>query len=248
MRQIAAPSQKGPTGLAMVTFGRGRLERVLFKEGNYSGQTYNPEVPPEQSITELIADNRLQTGDYVVRLSGDGKKLYGLSPYNASVTARFEKFAAAEGQPPIPKHFVGNRQKRDGTTYPIDEMTFTAVMRCTGTVWPKYDGLSFPITLLYARNGNCLFADDGNGYAVIQGLSDKANFLASFISQLGGPDLLIPYSANILPDLEKALQEADIEVMCVLEKGWVTSISEAPPPPASKTDKAEKKPAAKKRK
>lgn len=244
MKQIPGPRSNGPSGLANVTFDKKGKIAVLFKDGNFVGQSYNPAIPDgleAKNLRALVEASKLPNGEYSVRLSNDGKKLYGISPYNASVTARLLKFAAAEGQPPIPKHFTGNRTKKDGTTYPVDEHTFTAVMVCTDSIWPKYAGLTFPISLLYARNGICLFADDGEGYAVVSGMFDKANFLVNFIHQLGGDAVIIPFSSNILPDLEKVLHEADKEVLCVLERGWVSSISEAPAVPTKQAKPAPKK-------
>lgn len=208
MRMIPNETKRGPSGAADVIFTAKKV-RVTFTDGNFSGQTF--EFDPKKVPVKV------QSGEYSVRLNPDGSEVYGISPLNATVVVVFDRFAAPENQPPVPKHKTGTRNGKNGP-YPFDEFTCTAL----GTiVAPKeYKGMTIAMPFVYP------FVADDDGYAVIKGTGNKQQQWNDFLRVANGGDFMIKFSDNLLPLIQTSLQKKKRQFIVVVKGGWPDSYSD----------------------
>lgn len=225
MRQGPNPKQQGPGGVAQMRMV-GKNYHIRLKETNeeFSIEPENTELPKTFKLSP-------QT-EYFVKISNDGNKLYSLWPANETVILRYLRPAAKEGTIPIPKHFQGMRQNKEGNWYNVDEMTFTLLAEILD---PAEDaGLTVPLSFLYStrnKNGQVSgLVDDGTGNVMVRG-ADKNNRLQnliSFFESAGIWDMDIPFSDNMIPTFDAFLREHGRPFSVRLRNGWADSYSPVP--------------------
>lgn len=216
MKHLEAESRKGPSGKAQVnTINSTITVQFLDDWGQPAGRIFPFSV---NDYPQPIVD-----GVYAVSLSADADKLYSIRPLNATVVSRFSHFVAKEGQLPAPKHVTGTRTKKDGTTYPVDEMTFTIIGKIESP--EQYKGMEWVLPCLFSRKG-AGFCDDGNGNLAYRGGGDKGDRFLAFMDAAGIGNKLFPYDSNPLPAMEAALKEVDKPFMTILQNGWPTAFGD----------------------
>lgn len=212
MEYLPAERRRGPSGEAKVLFGK-RIT-VTMKD---TGLTRELDVP------DFLEGKKLPSGNYFVSLSADETKLYAVRPLNETVVVKFVRWAGRENQVPTPKYVTGVRERADGTKYPVDEMTCTAI--CVITRGPLAD-IEIVVPFLYSRKDSGFVEDKGN--VSYRGGGKKGEMMVSFLEATGVFQKTIPFSDNLLPILAKLILEEDREFMVVLRAGWPDSISVIP--------------------
>jgi len=206
--------RKGPAKFTL----NGRIATVTFLDAQ--GQPYSFDL--DDPNLEHADVSSFPEGAVFATVSGDGSRLYSIRPLTGSFVVKFERFAAPEGELPAPKHYEQTFTADDGTTRRSSYEGFTALLRITAGPWA---GAILPSFLRYG------FVDAGDG--VTTGLKSRgrhAERLAAFL-EYAGLDLqsdTIPYSENVLPWLEKTLQERNHDFMVVVDNGYVEGYGPAP--------------------
>lgn len=225
MQTVQRVYQRGPQGRARVVSNKKSLTVTMVDTG-------------QQLIFDIASlgytlPTPFVAGDYAVKISFDLTKLEAIAPWNGSVVTRFTRFASPQDprtgayQLPVPKpprDRVG--KTRDGRTYDKNWLQFTALMEVMEPA--QYAGMIVPAVLHYE------FVPDPNGQAGPPVSRSKyVEQLIQFLDKASGDftSLSIPFSDNILPPLEKQLQERNRLFQCVLENGWVVAFAEAIQPP-----------------
>ena len=193
------------------------LEPFIFEKSSYEGVV----VP----------------GRCVARISSDTEALYGLRPLTGNFFVKFEKFGAKKDAAPLPRLVVEKSgiSRKNNKPYKIPEhYEFTALLTVMRGDW---EGATIPINLTYHFRQY----KDTNITEQLLGTAKSKKQLDDFLIH-AGLDLavdILPWSENILPELEARLQKADVEFLVNLdEKGYVDAIS---PAPDMGTKKAKKK-------
>jgi len=149
------------------------------------------------------------------KLSGDGKKLFQVSPQDGVVEMVFTGFAAPEDQEPAP-----SAPKTD--SWGNDYTTATAIFEITdGEAWM----VGMPQFLTIRPS---LFMPDDDGNLTIKGLGNSKAVhgprMNEFLTACGGWDAgPMPYTDNPLPEFQKRMLAARKKVKVNLQNGFVQS-------------------------
>lgn len=230
MKYVPNEPNFGPSGPASINV-IGKQLQIIFDEKNEVVNVLTDTLPPDVLVNKLPKNKK-----YFVSVSGQRDKITALRPWEGSFICEFIDFKKKPGQPPIhefPRNRVG--QGPNGP-YPKDWHEFTANVRITEA---PYTGLVVGIKLRYYFG-----MDAEEGLAVISGEGKHAQYLGRFIEVNVGDleKVRIPFSDNILPQLEALLQKERRAFLLIMSKGWPDSFGEAP----AAYNKAAKKTAVKK--
>lgn len=214
MQTVSTPYKKGPSGQAKVVFNK-RNVVVTMKDG---GQQMTFDLDAIQCPIPAKPLN----GDYNVAVSYDLSKLYNVAPWSATALCKFKQFASPKDQPPIPK-YPSDRVGRTkaGVTYDKNYLQFVAQLEIEEP--SHFQGMVIPGVFRYN------FAADTNGNTGITNLRSKyTELLMSFLDRASGDvaTLNLPFSDNILPALQRELQNRDRSFQVVIERGFAAAFSE----------------------
>lgn len=242
MKQYAGVKEYGPQGPAEVEVRKDTLTITFLDTRGH---------PTDQEFTfkkdDLPEGADPPSGVYICSVSSDGQYLQGFKPASGAFNVRVVRFAAKPNEPPKPKHDVGTGRRRDGTTYPKDQMTFGVIAEIVDH--PDFEHLEVYLPFIYQRRGNGFIEDlENEGILAIRGEGETMNRLRAFLEVTGAWDKPIGWSDNVLPELEKAILKADRTFLIVLKDGWPQSYSEVPQYTARKKTPAKKKAASPRRK
>lgn len=159
----------------------------------------------------------IRAGIWFISVNKDLDKIYGFRPVDGVFDVVVDRFSAQQDQPPTPKEFRG-----DKWSY----LYFTAILRIVGG---NEDGMKIPYTLRYHFDKELEPVDQaGTKREVVAYSHPKSKYtapLVDFMDAAGawekGP---MPYKDNILPMLEKRIQEQKRTFKIVLRQGQVHSI------------------------
>jgi hypothetical protein len=234
--------KKGPSGKAEVRAIKDTL-KIIFED--------NP-VP-----FEFIADEypyKILTGkNLYVALSADESNIIAIRPYAGTYPIRFFGFTHQEGEPPTYKEeaarIVNYRDKNTGQQKSFPAPARLVFFSLLEIVSEPEAGICYPFKVPYAVDRN---AQTGN--MMIAGAPGDAKAMRVFM-EMWGYDFMndeIPFSSNILPDLEEILKGNDILKLVNVEAGWINrdAFSNLPPgyKPETKKAAAKKAPAKKAKK
>lgn len=172
------------------------------------------------SIPKADCPTNVRNGTWYVNLNRDGTRMFSLRPMAGIFEVKYLKMAAAENQDPKPYHDSGARRRADGTTYNVDRLMFKVILTIANG---DNAGMEVPLNMEYAF-------DNVDGTAAIQNRRARAvQQLIRFFEVHGLMDegIVIPYSANILPDLDELLLSHKRKFGIVMAKGWIDSIAPA---------------------
>lgn len=161
------------------------------------------EIPKENVKTR----NPVKAGDWFVCVSEKGDTLVSVSPpQDNRYTLKFAEFPHAADSLPEPRVNEGGPRtwvdKKTGLTKKAvfdDSLDFSAVVEVVGG---PYAGSTGRMTVPYA-----IIGDDKTGYAKLFGSQSQVEKCGTFLAVAGATDP-VPFSDNILPDLEAILKEA----------------------------------------
>lgn len=236
MKYVPNEPNFGPSGPASINV-IGKQLQIIFDEKNEVVNLLTDVLPPEVLVNKLPKNKK-----YFVSVSGQRDKLTAFRPWEGSFICEFVDFKKKPGQPPI-HEYPRNRQgmTQDGRPYSKDWHEFSANVRI---VEPPYTGLMISVKLRYYFG-----IDPEEGLAVITGEGKHAQYLGRFIEVNVGDleKVRIPFTDNILPQLEQLLQKERHPFLVIMSKGWPDSFGEAPAayrkaakPAAKKAVKAKK--------
>ena len=208
-----------PSGVAKLKTQGSRIG-VLFStraypdgkpvNGEYAGKSYEVSEWPEY-VDPTKVDGQI----VYAKLSGDGNKLFQVSPQDGVVSMVFDGFSAQEGQEPTPKSHPPDRW---GNAY----TTATVIFKITqGEDWM----IGMPQFLTIRPS---LFIPDDEGNITIQGLGNSKAVhgprLNEFLTNCGGWDQgPMKYVDNPLPAFQKRMLAARKEVKVSIQNGFVQS-------------------------
>jgi len=151
-----------------------------------------------------------QTSSAYVRMSGDGKKIYQISPWSGMYVGKFSNFLAAKDEIPAPKTYIGSDW---------EYRYFTSLIVITEG---EFKGAKLPYMLHYYFDET-----EENGKSIVQYDHPKSKYtaqLSEFCDVFGvwekGP---MPYKDNILPMLQKRLLAEDIKVKMIIKNGNINT-------------------------
>lgn len=216
-----------------ITFESGAKGRCTSKK--YSGGirlTVTEEGPNEGTIYEIKKDNisvpaTISAPNMFFKLSSDDNFLYNLHPYGEwkDMDDNYDTIFTV--------HITGMPRKKDapdpmfwtrqGRLAPWGKWQPEALMFTifTQILEPKkYKGLQIPGTFLYG------FDRDELGNMKVVGIGTDATKLEALMN-LGGFDWIedeIPYSNNVLPDLEALFLDRDRPFVVRMRKGYINKL------------------------
>lgn len=235
MRLVDVPSNsKG--GVARVVISR-REVTVKFKRTERNpGDTFTLSLADCPKDIEKYVSNQDKNFEWMVKMNADGSKMYSLHPAVGLYTVKTVRFAARDGQSPIPFR-DGPRTGRtaDGRTYTVDRLMFTTLNEI---VEGDCRGLIIPIRLEYAfvEIDECAQVPNRRAAAV----KKLARYME--VNGLMGEDSTeIPWSGNVLPDLEEAVVQEGRKFIVNMVNGYDDTLA-----PASNQRSTARKPASKK--
>lgn len=161
----------------------------------------------------------VRSGEFSVALSKDGKKMYSLYPLDGMFTGKFVRIQAREGEVPVPQSF---QSSEGGWGY----LHWTPIVVITS---PKeFAGMEVPFRRMRYHFDAVDEEIRGKTYQVV-GINHQQSkytaILVDFLDATGvwdnGP---MKFSANILPDLQKRMSQADKSFQFVLKDGWVSTV------------------------
>ena len=202
----------GPSGLARVTVGKEKVT-VAFKDGD----TYE--------IFREDAPDEIKAGEYIVSINADKTKIMGVQPPKGTYFAKFVGFSHKQDEAPIYREVAareGTNSKTGDKFYIKRHLEFTAIFEVTKK---DFAGLQIPFNMWY-----CFEPDDqypGESLLIGSGRGKVEDFLSAL-----GFDFLndsIPYSDNVLPQLQETLLSKDTElVLTVNDKGYIDEVVTSP--------------------
>lgn len=215
MKMVKSDPVFGPMGSASIDV-IGRQLQIVMDETNEVVNVTTDQLPPDVDLKKLPRNKK-----YNVMVSGDRTKLTGFRPFAGSFVCLFVEIKKKPGQPPIhefPRNRVGKSDKGD---YSKDWHEFTALCRIAEA---PYTGLIIPVKLRY------YFTQGEDGNAVIAGEGKHSQYLARFLEVSTGDleGIKIQFSDNILPQLERYLQEQQMPFLIVMANGWPDSFGDVP--------------------
>lgn len=234
--RITKSTRRGPNGPAEVRV----LKNKIIVE--FENQAKYPE--PYQFALDQAPDY-IRSGRFYVNLSLDESEIDGIRIIDGGTyMVRVKNFIQGKDTPPTPK-FRDRKQVKSakgGTWWvPAHDEFYVLFEVVAGT----FEGLEIFAGFDYPFN-----KDNMTGLAFIDGSlatgSKKVDQLSDFMIAAGVEDVELPFSENILPELEEAILEEAATFQVVLnEKGFIDSIAELPEGFAVAKPKAKKKAAAK---
>jgi hypothetical protein len=213
--------QKGPTGRAEVRVLKDEIKVIDLD----SHEVHH--ISPDDIGTDTV----VKSGhNLFYRLSTDGTKLYGLNPWDGNHFMRVKAFLPpprSEGQT-IPASYVlpggqvmAGREGR-GSWVTRDRSVFNVLFEIVGG---EFEGMSAVkmFTYMFRAGQDDLVEMVGGG-----GKDYKA--LDEFLTAAGfdWDKDNVPFSNNILPDLQTLLKKRAVVFLGKFENGWLTSFSKPP--------------------
>lgn len=244
MKRIASSRPKGDSGLATVALKNKRLVISFLDED--TGRTIGlRDLDPDQ----LPDDIQLTNAKYFVSLDATNTELRGIRPWSGAVNAKVTGFLHRDDQPPIPKQGQPFGKRRDGTTYPKNELTFGARAVITDGIFANMEIICHFVYASWYEDGNQKsgFSMDDEGNVGLVGTGGDTEKLAAFLEANGVAEKVIPFSENVLPSYERAILKEGRTMLVVMNDGWPQTYSALEPTrgrkakPAKKTTKKTKK-------
>lgn len=208
-------SSFGPNGLAEVRLLKDKV-KVIFEDGDIY------ELPKDGFPEDRKA------GNYILGLDKDRTKVMFLKPVGgATYYAKFQEFKR-DGTD-IPNPYIqrgGPRKSKDGGTWIADdEMRFKAILTVLDP-GGQYDGLNLTATVPYVF-------EQKPGTTLVEAVGKKGQLerVEKFL-RVTGFDFVndtLQYSPNILPALERLLQEKGAIFSVTLnDKGFISEMAQVP--------------------
>lgn len=146
-------------------------------------------------------------------------QIYSIIPAEGAFKAKFDSFQTGKDEKlPQPHHITGKGTNQSGQEYPKDYWQFTALCRI---MEGDFEGFVVPYFLRYDPfyMGN----ENGQQIAGIK-MTKHGERLLEFMDTLGVTDNPLPWSDNLLPELQKRILKADRIFRIVIKKGYIDSV------------------------
>lgn len=202
----------GPRGQAKISISPDRDKvKVTLREAMDDG-----EIKEHKAVLNIDdCPAQVQNGMWFASLSSDLSKMYDIHPWSGMFEAHTKAFASKKDQPPAP-------QVRSGAYG--EYAVFVAILELVGG---DVDGMTAGYQLPY----NFFEAKEeikGELKSVVGISHPKSKFtekLQEYLEASGawekGP---MPFSDNILPNLEKRILREDRHFKVIFQKGYITSL------------------------
>jgi hypothetical protein len=218
MIQTKVKNNNGPKGLAEVRVMNKGL-RVILNGENYEVSSEGWDRP---------------TGRYNVTLNQTLDRILFASPPGGTYIVKFKEFGGRQGKTEtdrgIPESYIkrgGVRKMKDGRQWMApDELTVAVQLEVIDPEPSPYRGLNIFYSFPYAFE-----KDERSSSTVITAKASRLVRIEEFL-RIAGLDFItddIPFSTNVLPWLEKRLQDADrIFTVTLNPEGFVQTLTEVP--------------------
>ncbi len=162
-------------------------------------------------------------GEWRVSMTEDGERIYSIAPIEGMYTLKFIGFAKGENEKiPTPQHahYEGTDQETK-KPFVTDYDYFTALFEITGAPNGDEDAVGMVMT----KRLRYYFFNDNGVVGFDKPRSKYTGELKDWLADLGAYDQgTIPYSENILPDLENRLAKLNRKFMGTIKEGYLQSI------------------------
>lgn len=166
-----------------------------------------------------------------VSLNKDETIVRSVRPYAGTYIVKFKEFFHLGEEPPATfeerAHKVDFVDKNTGQPKSFmapARVVFTALLEINAPS-ELYDGCIYPVRIPYAVD-----RDMATGNFMVSGPPRNCQQMKDFLERFGfdfNEDSL-PHSSNILPQLEKVLQERDMSAFGIVQRGYINSIERIP--------------------
>lgn len=168
-------------------------------------------------------------GEFVITFNVDGSSVVNFHPSNGQFKVKVSEFISAEDEPPKPKVYTGKYG---------DMVKFNVLLELTEP--EALEGIEFVHQMFYEKFVSIENPETGEtetGFSSPPGKSKHCDMLADFCDATGVWEFgAIPWSDNILPELERRIMRLEREFMVILNGGWVEHIYEIADYDADETD------------
>lgn len=216
-----------------ITFERGAQGRCTSKKYSSGIKLTVTAGDDEGTIYEISKDNinipTISAENMFFKLNSDNTFLYNLHPYGD-----YEDMV--ENYPTVfDVHYIGMPRKKDAVApmywtkqgrpapwnakqWLPEQLMFTVLLEILGP--KKFAGLQLSHALLYG------FDRDDLGNMKIVGVGNDATKLDNFLTVAGFDwiDDELPYSSNVLPDLDELLLDRDRPFLAKIRRGYVNKV------------------------
>jgi hypothetical protein len=205
---------RGTATLKKTSFGTWAV-RIAYEENGRS-------VTKTLELGRKDVPENMMEGEFYVSLKSDGTRLYDLRPTDGVYIGMFSGFQRKKDPkggmlPPEPRLDPGGeRASKDGngTWFAEPRKTATALFRITRG---QFKGLEVSAFVPYI-----FVLDEETGMCLIEGRKGEVDQVNEFIQfTYGSDEIYIPFSANVLPDLEPMLQDVEQEIQLEVVNGIV---------------------------
>ena len=210
MKSKASSGSGGRRGLAKVTTSKdGTKVRVIFKDDPGA-----PAYIPIEDCPEYYKD-----GKWRVSLNADETIMYGLYPEKGTFEVKVKEFVSGEDGVPEPRYkyvsFV-----RDGKDNSYEYEYFMVIAEILNN--PASAGMEVPLMMRYNFDA---MKEDGKEVACYSKPRSKyTSDLVDFMDAVGVLEFgAIPYSDNILPEIQKRVAKNDRTFSITLKDGWLVN-------------------------
>lgn len=211
--EVQVKIERGPQGIGECRLLKNNI-KIIAEDGSVYEISY-------EKVDEDVVLNEGKNLSFSISKNKD--TLYNLRPAEGTMFAKFGGFLVRRNEE-IPKPELkkgGPRKKRNGESYfapdRIQFMFFHEIVN------GKWKGTKY----LQAYDYSFGELDNGNTSIVVRGARTQRMEKWLRIAS-DGLDIDIPYSDNILPDLQKILFDKDVIYQIQVENGWVQNVMELP--------------------
>lgn len=207
-KKLSEFEENGKNGLGKFTLLENGKARIRFED---EPKDYLFEV---ENLPEFYPTKPGREWDIKATLNKNGDKVNYITPATGDFTFKFQRFSGDEEKPPVAK--VKQSTKGDGGTY----LETHALMEVVKGGWKG-------AILVFRLYPKWLAKDeDGNMEVIGEGTSpDRWRDFFKVTGITSHPDF-IPFSENMLPEIQKMAQEIKKEFKGVIVRGWLDTVYE----------------------
>jgi hypothetical protein len=198
-KRVDSTFEKGERGEAQVKGDKKTIKLRFVESGNI------------HTFRRTRQTAKLRPGRWYVALSSDETEIWAFNPWSGQFTAKVSRFAAKEGEKPVPKVTEG----KDWTT-----VNFTVILEIVEP--KKLSGVEIPHFLKYNFRET---SENGKPAVGLASKGSRTQQLAEFLDITGawnrGP---MKWMDNVLPAFEKRILHEAVEFNMIVKNGRIDTL------------------------
>jgi hypothetical protein len=198
-KRVDSTFEKGERGEAQVKGNKKTIKLRFVESGNV------------RTFSRTRQTAKLRPGRWYVALNSDETEIWAFNPWSGQFTATVNRFAAKEGEKPVPKVTEG----KDWTT-----VNFTVILEIVEP--KKLSGVEIPHFLKYNFRET---SENGKPAVGLASKGSRTQQLAEFLDITGawnqGP---MKWMDNVLPAFEKRILHEAVEFNMIVKNGRIDTL------------------------